>query len=174
MIKLIKTNNFSKLYKDIYKLIKHNGTYIDSTQEVFNVIATIDGTFDSVVVADKLKINLLHVDQTDKSEFLEIRKNLTEVFHEFKISNDTRRGTFCHLYEDKKYLPRCISLLHFYYREKQLNLNVYFRSSDIRRLQYDLYTINELLIHACKMLSLKIGYINIFWGSMHEYLSNGR
>jgi len=168
-IKKIKCSNFKELYFRLEYLAKH-GSIIKNTHESFNIIAEVKSQNDQTALS-QLE-HLIHTDPVDDEERKNIIKQMHEAINEFKIDNTyTRRAVYCHLYEcDTKYLPRCISLLQFYYRQNKLHMNVYFRSSDIKRLPYDLYTLNNFLSIASKELNMRMGKIFIWFASCHEYL----
>lgn len=93
------------------------------------------------------------------------------LFREFERCNSSRRLI---LNFDNKVLisddPNCMICMQFIYRDGETSAIVYSRSSDIKKLNYDLSTIKFILKSFCKEMKTQVGNISFFAGSFHEYL----
>lgn len=81
----------------------------------------------------------------------------------------SRRAIFTNVYKKRIMNCKCISTVHFYYRENQLNLNVYMRSCNYdKHFIFDMNTFLAMRRDVTKKLSIEKGNINIIIFSLHK------
>lgn len=123
--------------------------------------------------------NNIHVDKIkDQINIIEAKPYIdTYTIHkstlisEFNRSNTSRRlvlnfNNDVMLSSD----PNCIMLIQLIYRNHEMNIIAYARSSDVNKFNDDLATVKYILKNFCDTLNLIPGNVTFFSGSFHEYI----
>ena len=158
---MLKTNNIILINNpsEVQKYFKEVCKDVGNTIELNNVVLT----YNKIQKPEKDLMS-----EEDKKERNWLLDNIDVATREIYNNLFTRRAIMYNLYESGLE-HNCLNSLHLYFREDELNLNVYVRSMNFdNNFKDDLYTFNMFLNKACAKLGLDKGQIVVFIMSLHR------
>ncbi len=163
---MLKTNDYLVLDETdktkIEGYFKHIAEKVKNTLELKNVILTYNSTpIDTSLSGSK--------DEEERNWLLNV--GLNRAIDLITEDRDTRKAVFYNLYESGLEY-NCLNVFHLYYRNGELDLNVYVRSMNYdTNFAYDSFTFQMILQKASEKLNLKMGKVLLHIMSLHKFLN---
>ena len=158
------TKSLSKLNS----LVNKHKELLDKTGKIVEIqkrTSELQGV--NITVDAKDFLDLHYEEYEYQMEYGRILIELPSIIKRLKKNNSSRQCVINNW--DPKKNP-CIVMLQFLYRDGQLNLFVFIRSSDIFRLPNDIITLCHILKTVSNGVKLEIGDIKFFITSLHSYI----
>lgn len=144
----------------IKEYFENKSTKINNTRELNNVLLSY---------SDCKEPNTSMVTELDGEERNWILNEIHTAIEKLKKDINTRQAIIYNLHKSNLD-HNCLNLLHLFYRDGKLNMNVYIRSMNIDdNFDHDMYTFMLALEKASDELKLEIGVINAFIMSLHSF-----
>jgi len=159
-ITLIRESIKDYIMFDVKKYFEDFAEDVANTKELNNVIISF---------RDYPKPNKPFVTNTDKEEQNWLIKEIDFAINKLKKDKYTRQAIIYNLHESGLD-HNCLNIFHLYFRNNELDMNVYVRSMNIdANFDNDMYTFNLILEKASKESSLPKGKINVQIMSLHTF-----